>query len=46
MCVPKKPSLKLDGNTTNTTTYMYFDSILLIQPSEISFEEEQMFLPI
>lgn len=44
MCVPKKPSLKLDGNTTNTTTY--FDSILLIQPSEISFEEEQMFLPI
>lgn len=44
MCVPKNPGLKLDGNTTNTTTY--FDSILLIQPSEISFEEEQMFLPI
>lgn len=44
MCVPKIPCLKLDGNTTNTTTY--FDSILLIQPSEISFEEEQMFLPI
>lgn len=44
MCVPKIPCLKLDGNTTNTTTY--FDSILLIQPSEISFEEEKMFLPI